>query len=192
VSAPAVIELSRSPRPERTRADEAALRLRRRRGGGTLLGLAFRLRPGSKLRARLLRHVVERTIAALNREDWDVFTANFSSDVEYIPPRLGGAAAWAGADDVYVGHDEVRRFHLAWAEDWGRMEHSPVELHDLGERLVFLAEMHAEGRTSGASLSQRYACVNDVDPRRALTTRVRFFLDWDEALRAAGEPRRRP
>ncbi len=180
------IKLSPAARADRTVADATVLRLRRLPGGDGLLGLAFRLRPGAKLRSRLLRLVVERTIAALNREDWEVFTANFAPDIEYVMARRGGASAWAGADDVYVGPGGVKRFHLAWAEDWGRLEHEPVALYDLGDRVVFLAEMRGAGRASGAALSQRYGSVTDLDTRRGLTTRVRFFLDWDEALREAG------
>jgi hypothetical protein len=178
--------LSTPSRAERTAADGAVLRLRRLPGGNAVLGIVFRLRPESRLRRRFLKLVSERTIAALNREDWEVFTANFAPDIEYVMARRGGGAAWAGADDVYVGREGVERFHVSWAQDWGRMEHEPVALHDFGDRLVFLGEMRAAGRASGAAFHQRYGAINDIDRRTGLTTRARFFLDWDETLREAG------
>jgi ketosteroid isomerase-like protein len=180
------IKLSTPAPAERTVADRVALRLRMIPGGDALFGLVFRLKPGSWFRKRMARVLAERTIAALNREDWELFTANFAPDVEYVMARRGGGPAWAGADDVYVGRNGVQQFHLAWAEDWGRMEHRPVALYDLGDRAVLLAEMRGVGRASGVEFSQRYGAVNDLDPRRGLTTRVRFFLDWDEALLEAG------
>jgi ketosteroid isomerase-like protein len=180
------IKLSPPTPAERTVADRAVLRLRRIPGANVLFGLPFRLKPGSRIRNRLGRLLAERTIAALNREDWELFTANFAPDVEYVMARRGGGPAWAGADDVYIGRDGVKRFHTSWSEDWGRMEHEPVALYDLGDRAVFLAEMRGVGRASGVEFVQRYAAVNDLDRRAGFSTRVRFFLDWDEALREAG------
>jgi ketosteroid isomerase-like protein len=179
------IRLSTPAPAERTFADRVALRLRRVPGGNALFGLVFRLKPGSWFRSRMARVLVERTIAALNRQDWELFTANFAPDVEYVMARRGGGPAWAGADDVYLGREGVQRFHLAWAEDWGRMEHTPVELYDLGDRAVLLAEMRGVGRASGVEFFQRYGVVNDLDRRAGFTRRVQFFLDWDEALREA-------
>jgi ketosteroid isomerase-like protein len=158
--------------------------MRRARVGSAVLRAVFGLSPRNPLRRAMLRRSTESAIGALNRGDYDLFTSNMSPDITYVMPRRAGGLAWAGTDDAYHGHEGVRRFHTEWDAEWGRITHEPVELLDAGSTVVLLARMNAAGRASGVEMSLEYGVVNEV--HRAMVTRAEFFLDWDEAVAAAG------
>jgi hypothetical protein len=60
----------------------------------------------------------------------------------------------------------------------------PNEIFDGGQVLVVHAHLDLRARGSGVELYYRYAVVLWLE--RGLIVRDRDFLDWDEALRAAG------
>lgn len=184
VASPARTRLSRPQvRDRRTLEDRLVLGLRRSGIASVLLAGVFRLSPRNPIRKRVLARAYERTLEALNRDDLELFVCHIADDGEYVPPRRGGAPAWAGVEDVYRGPAAVERFHREWKDEWGAMDHEPVELIDLGDLTVLYARMRTTGRASGVELTQDYAAVTRY--RGGWAERVEFFLDWDEAVAAA-------
>ena len=70
-------------------------------------------------------------------------------------------------------------------EGWGpwlRVE--PVELIDLWDRLVVLADLPVRGRASGVPLTEKFAGVYTL--RDGRTVRQQDYLDHAQALEAVG------
>ena len=122
--------------------------------------------------------VVRRAVAAVNERDIDRYLANCTEDIELRTPlaAIGG---------VYEGPDAIRRF-FADIEDTApdfRLDIERVEAIDEDRVLAFL-HLNASGRTTGiptpADTTNLYELVDGK------ISRVRIFLDRQEALEAAG------
>jgi ketosteroid isomerase-like protein len=61
------------------------------------------------------------------------------------------------------------------------------KIHDLGDRIVVVGRLRARGRASGAETESPIAWVVDFKDGKA--TRMRDYLDPNEALEAAGLPK---
>jgi ketosteroid isomerase-like protein len=57
---------------------------------------------------------------------------------------------------------------------------------DLGERIVASGRLRARGRASGAEIESPISWI--VEFRQGKVVRIRDYLDFDEALEAAGLP----
>ena len=76
-----------------------------------------------------------------------------------------------------------REFVLAWSEVIGfRVE--PLELIDMGDRVVLLADLPGRARASGIPVTGEIATVSLLKHGRA--TRVDAYLRHAEALEAVG------
>jgi ketosteroid isomerase-like protein len=124
-------------------------------------------------------HVVEDAIAALNERDLERYLSCCTEDVELRTPlaEIGG---------VYQGPDGIRRFF----DDLG--DTSPdfrIELDGLQEfgadRVVGFLRVSATGRASGIPAAVDTATTNVYDFADGKLSRVRIFLDRQEALEAA-------
>jgi ketosteroid isomerase-like protein len=88
-------------------------------------------------------------------------------------------------DEVYEGHEGVRRFWREWLSSWEWVEFEQERYIDAGDRVVVFQRTHARGRTSGVETELGdYAQVWTL--RDGRVTGVRFYLDRDEALADAG------
>ena len=120
--------------------------------------------------------VVERAIAAINARDIDGYLACCTENVELLLPM-------AGAD--YLGDDGINRFFTD-IEDIGpdfRIEVQRVQAVGDSSALAFV-RTGATGRASGIVIGAESANVYDfIDGK---ISRVRIFLDRDEALKAVG------
>jgi hypothetical protein len=101
------------------------------------------------------------------------------------------------AEPRYHGPAGYRDWVATWFEVWGtdvRVE--PVELIDLGERLVLLAKLRMRGQASGVALNEEFASVVTLKNGRAF--RDQGYSSHVAALEAVGlaasapssEPRR--
>jgi ketosteroid isomerase-like protein len=91
----------------------------------------------------------------------------------------------AGMDEVYEGHEGVRRFWRQWLGPWDHMEFEQEAYFDAGDKVVVFQRMHARGKASGAETRfGDYAQVWTL--REGKIVRMKFYADRDEALRAAG------
>jgi ketosteroid isomerase-like protein len=121
---------------------------------------------------------VRRAIAAINARDIDGYLACCTENVELVTP-----VAVLGAE--YVGADGIRRFFTD-IEDVGPdflIEVQRVQAVGDNSVLVFM-RTSATGRASGLATGTESTNVYDfVDGK---ISRIRIFLDRDEALQAVG------
>jgi ketosteroid isomerase-like protein len=120
--------------------------------------------------------LVERAIAAINAREIEGYLACCTEDVELLLPL-------AGAE--YLGAVGIRRFFTD-IEDIGpdfRIEVQRVQAIGDSNALALL-RIRATGRASGIVTGAESANVYDfIDGK---ISRVRIFLDRDEALKAVG------
>jgi ketosteroid isomerase-like protein len=168
-------------RSGRTLDQRVALRFPRL--SSACFGLVLRLRPGSRLRQAVLGRAVSGGLEAFNRRDWDTALAGLHPDCEVRPPlQLVDAGLM---ESCYVGPTGYRRFVSGWSEVFGRdLRIDKVELIDLGDTLLVLAEVPGRGRASGAPFTQKWAFVSTLHGGKEI--RHEQYLDHAEALNAVG------
>jgi ketosteroid isomerase-like protein len=118
----------------------------------------------------------ERAIAAINVRDIDAYLACCTENVALLQPMVGAQ---------YSGADGIRQF-FADIEDIGpdfQVDVERMRAVDDGNVLAFL-RVRATGRVSGIVTGADTANVYDfIDGK---ISRVRIFLDRQEALKAVG------
>jgi len=139
--------------------------------------------PGSRLRTAVLVRAVRLSLAAYNRRDLDAVVIGWDPGFEYRPGEEWVRAGLAEAS--YRGRDGYRRYVASTAEVWGGENYlRPVELVDLGDRVVILAEGSMRGQASGVPLSQSFALVTTLRDGRPISHQE--YYDHEEALAAVG------
>jgi ketosteroid isomerase-like protein len=123
--------------------------------------------------------LTERAIAAINARDIEGYVACRTEDVELRTPL-------APVGGVYNGPDGSKRF-LADVEDT-----SPdfrIHLQDAeavgGDRVLAFLRISSTGRASGIDLAAETA--NEYDFAHGKISRIRIFVDRQQALEAAGQ-----
>jgi ketosteroid isomerase-like protein len=119
---------------------------------------------------------VRRAIAAINARDIDAYLACCTENVELLLPMVGAQ---------YLGADGIRRFFTD-IEDAGPDFRIEVQrVHAIGDSnaLAFL-RVGSTGRASGIVTGAETANVYDFIEGKI--SRIRIFLDRDEALNAVG------
>jgi ketosteroid isomerase-like protein len=147
------------------------------------LRLIGRLPPGSRFRQASLWRGAQLALEAYNRRDLDAVVIGCHPEFEWRPDRN-----WVEAgllEPCYRGLEGYRKYVAATAEVFAEEVHvRPVELIDLGERLVILAEAPMRAQASGIPLTEAWALVATVRDGRVI--RYQEYFDHAEALEAAG------
>ncbi len=147
--------------------------------------LVLKLPVGSRLRRAGVARAVRLGLEAFNRKDLDVAVTGFHPELEYYPYREFVEAGLA--EPCYYGPAGYRAYIEGTYDVWGadvRLE--PIELIDLGDRVVVLADMPMQAQSSGIALAERYGSVWTIKGGRVI--QVRDFLRHSDALEAAGVP----
>jgi len=140
-----------------------------------------RLPPTSRVRQASVWRGSRLGMEAFNRRDIDVAVSYGHPDFEYYPPREFVEAGFF--DACYRGEAGFRDYVSTWSDVVGvRVE--PVELIDLGNCVVMLAELPTLAQASGVPLSGKIATVSVLIDGKA--SRVHTYLDHAEALEAVG------
>jgi hypothetical protein len=157
------------------------LALRFPRLAATSRRLMDRLPPRSRLRQALLWRAARLGVEAFNRRDLHAFLAGYHPGCKWYPPRELVEAGFA--EPCYRGPAGFRKYASAWSEVVGpdlRLE--PVEVIDLGDRIVLLAELPVRAQASGVPLIGEYAAV--IALRDGTGVREQQYLNHSEALEA--------
>jgi ketosteroid isomerase-like protein len=120
---------------------------------------------------------VSRAIAAINARDIDAYLACCTENVQLLIAESVGAE--------YFGADGIRQF-FADIEDAGpdfRIEVQRVQAVGDGNAIAFV-RVESTGRASGIVTGAETANVYDLIDGKI--SRIRIFLDRDEALKAVG------
>ena len=115
-----------------------------------------------------------------NRGDVDAWLRVAHPEVEWtseIVTRIEGAEA------VYRGHDELRRYWDDWHSLWD-VTIEASEIRDLGDVVLALGRIRTRGDASGIDLERTVAYVFEFE--EGLARRARAYLDPHEALSAVG------
>ena len=145
--------------------------------------LISRLSPKSRLRQAALWRALRLSVEAYNRRDLEANLIGVHPEFEYHAARNLVEAGLV--EPCYRGREGYRDFVATWDEVWGRSDHvEPVELIDLGDRVVMLAETPMRAQASGVPLSEAYAMVFTLKGGKAV--RIEEYWDHAEALEAVG------
>jgi ketosteroid isomerase-like protein len=123
--------------------------------------------------------VVKQLTDAFHRRDIDAFANLTTPDVEWVPVF---AAQVEGT--VYKGRRGIEAFLREVSETWDDFRPVPEQYRDLGNRVLGLGRLSAQGRNSGAAIDAPWAGIFDF--RAAKIFRIRTYLDHSEALKALG------
>ena len=116
-----------------------------------------------------------------NRRDIEAAAILGSAEFELHPPR---EFIQLGFAPCYRGRAGLRNYVLAWSEAFSDLRVEPVELVDLGDRVVLLANLPWRGQASGLPLTEKIATVSVMKHGKAISVQV--YLDHAEALEAVG------
>ena len=93
-------------------------------------------------------------------------------------------ASLYGGPRIYRGLEEISAATLEWLEAWDSYWMTAEEFIEAGDQIVVLMRVHARGGDSDTVIEQRLAAVWEMRNGRA--TRVRYYAERAEALKAAG------
>jgi len=123
--------------------------------------------------------IVKRLMDAVNRRDVDTLAEVTTTDLEWFPVF---AARVEG--DPYRGREGIETFLREVDETWEEFLPVPEEYRDLGDRVLGLGRLRTRGRSSGVPVDSPWGGIYDL--RGGEVSRIRTYLDHDEALKAAG------
>jgi ketosteroid isomerase-like protein len=134
--------------------------------------------------------VVDRTFAAVGRQDWASVAAELAPDVAIEDRDIPDA-------DEYRGRDGFFKWLERWGSSWEAWRVSDIELRAAGDDAVLaLFRMTATGKGSGIEIERADAILYGL--RDGKIVKVVYYNDQSEALEAAGMvgepavPRRSP
>jgi ketosteroid isomerase-like protein len=181
------VEIVRKPlrareRSGRTLDQRLALRFPRLSDAYARLIIA-RLPPTSRVRQAAIWRGSRLGMEAFNRRDIEAAVSYGHADFEYHPPREFVEVGFF--EPCYRGAAGFRRYVSAWSDVFGPdLRAEPVELIDLGDRIVLLAELPARAQASGIPFTGTIATVSLLKDGKVI--RVQAYLDHGEALAAVG------
>jgi ketosteroid isomerase-like protein len=170
-------------RPTRTMDQRLAVRFPwLAKGYGRLVG---KLPPSSRLRQAAVWRGVRLGLEAFNRRDYDaaLAAAAYAPDFEYHPPREAIEAGFF--EPCYRGAAGYLEYMSTWSDVFGAdLRVEPVELIDLRDRIVLLAEVPMRAQASGVPLTGKLATVWVLKDGKVI--RLQAYSDHAEALEAVG------
>ena len=92
---------------------------------------------------------------------------------------------WPESPSEYRGHQGIREVMRAWDENFEAFRVTPKDVHDLGDRALFLGFNTGTIKGSNAAIRQEVAILA-WDFCEGKIGKARFFLSWEEGGAAAG------
>jgi ketosteroid isomerase-like protein len=118
---------------------------------------------------------------ALERGDRDTFKA---LSRERLGPEFEFHHVWDGR--VFKGYEGTMKWLSDTREPWKDYKQEVEEILDLGEHVVVVLGISAQGAGSGVPVAQEFAVVWTFDGETVVC--ARSFTSRAEALEAAGQP----
>jgi hypothetical protein len=139
-----------------------------------------RLPPRSRLRRLMLTRSAARTLAAVNRRDFEAFFLAFDPGIKYHP---AGDQLPPGMDAVSHGHDGYEKLWRQMIDSFEDFHAEPEELLDLGEWVLVTIQYGGHGSGSGVPIKLPLFQLFKVE--RGVVVWQKDFNDRSEALEAA-------
>jgi ketosteroid isomerase-like protein len=124
--------------------------------------------------------VATQAIDAFNGTDVDAFAALTTPDFEWSPSMV------AIDGETYRGRDGIDKYFGSLGNAWERFHISRDRFRAGGDVVVMLGRLEGLGKGSGVPVDASLGMVFDF--RDGAISRIRGYLDHDEALRAADLP----
>ena len=124
----------------------------------------------------------KRGTAAFNRGDAEALIEISSADIEFYD--VFTRMLLGGEERMYRGHQGLRDLMDDLLGAFAETHSEYSEIRDLGDRTVGIGRLRAVGKESGAVIESGIGSV--VEWKDGKVTRIRTYLDADEALEAAG------
>lgn len=84
----------------------------------------------------------------------------------------------------FGGREGIEHFYAMLSEAWEDFQTVPQEYRDLGDRVLVLGRNRGRGKGSGVAVDGPSGALFDF--RDGKVSRIRLFVDHNDALRAAG------
>ena len=179
-----VVRMPLTVRERSSRTLDQRIYLRFPQLANALFRLIAKLPPRSRLRQSALLRSARLAIEAYNRRDMDAIGIGYHPEFEYRPARNWVEAGML--EPSYRGLEGHKRYVASTAEVFGAEVYvRPIELIDLGERIVLLANVPMRAQVSGIELTEAFALVSTM--KDGLVISIQEYYDHDEALREALE-----
>jgi ketosteroid isomerase-like protein len=124
--------------------------------------------------------VVREMLAAFGRGDYEAalgaFDPHVQADFTHMPEG-----------QMVAGHDGIRTEVTRWQATWIDLETEYEGMGCTRDKVVVFVRQSGTGKGSGAPMEMRYGQVFTV--RGSAITRMKTYLDRDEALKDAGVDR---
>jgi ketosteroid isomerase-like protein len=121
---------------------------------------------------------VRSALDAFSRGDADAFADLTTADFEWST----GLGAIEG--EIFREREGIETYFARLSENWEEFRFLSDEFRDLTNLVVVLGRLEGQGRGSGVPVDSPVGAVWDF--RGEKISRLRAYLDHDEALRAAG------
>jgi ketosteroid isomerase-like protein len=122
--------------------------------------------------------LVRRLVVAFNERDEDTFAHVTTDDFEW------STSVMAVEGEVFHGRKGIETYFSRMREAWDEFQALIDSWRDLDDRVMISGQIKARGRGSGAPVLAPLDILYDF--RGGKISRMRSFLDHDEAMRAAG------
>ena len=123
--------------------------------------------------------LVREALEAQNRGDIEWLIDHSAPDIEIRGPGV------AGEPVLYTGAAGIREYFRDMAESWQSFEAIPVDVRELGDRVVAIIHRRLRGRGSGIDIEDKLGIVYEL--RNGVAIRIRGYRNVVEAL-AEAEP----
>jgi ketosteroid isomerase-like protein len=121
--------------------------------------------------------IVKRLTDAFNRRDLGIFAGLTTPDFEWSPSMV------AIEGEVFRGREGIETYFGRMSDAWEKFQALADEFCDLGDRVLWRGRLEGLGRAGRVPTSAPLDILYDF--RDGKISRMRSFLDHDEALRAA-------
>jgi ketosteroid isomerase-like protein len=125
--------------------------------------------------------LIRRAIDAYNQRDVEALLQTLDPEIEWNPALPG---VLAGGSHVYRGHDGIVAMFRDFADVLDEVRFDYADIHDRGDLVVAVGEIHTRGKASGAETVSDYACVGRIRDGKGIS--LVGYLDPAEAMREAG------
>jgi ketosteroid isomerase-like protein len=121
--------------------------------------------------------IATRVIQAFNATDVEAFVALTTADFEWSPSMV------AIEGQLFRGSEGIRAYFASLEDVWSEFLVLPDTFRHRADTVVMLGGLRGRGKNSGVTVDESLGMVFDL--RGGKVSRIRGFLDHDEAIRAS-------
>jgi ketosteroid isomerase-like protein len=122
--------------------------------------------------------IIKRFVDAFNERELETFAAMTTPDFEWTTSMM------AVEGEVFCGREGIDTYFERMRDVWDDFRGFADDYRDLGDRVLSLGRLEGRGRASGVHVTTPLAILFDISGGKV--SRMRSYLDLDEAMRAAG------